>query len=58
MAVEPLYQRVKRESVDAIESRRLQPDVPFAAQRNTCEQFGVRHATAVRSLNNLAPRAT
>jgi GntR family transcriptional regulator of arabinose operon len=57
MAVEPLYQRVKREPVAAIESRGLPPDAPFVAQRKSCEQFGVGHATAVRSLNNLALRA-
>jgi GntR family transcriptional regulator, arabinose operon transcriptional repressor len=49
----PLYQRVKRELVAAIESGELPPDVPFVTQRKICEQFGVSHATAVRALNDL-----
>jgi GntR family transcriptional regulator, arabinose operon transcriptional repressor len=53
MAGEPLYQRVKRELVAAIESGELPPDVPFVTQRKICEQFGVSHATAVRALNDL-----
>ncbi|MGH3166320.1 MAG: LacI family DNA-binding transcriptional regulator [Trebonia sp.] len=53
MADEPLYQRVKRELVAAIESGELPPDVPFVTQRKICEQFNVSHATAVRALNDL-----
>jgi LacI family transcriptional regulator len=53
MTGEPLYQRVKRELVAAIESGELPPDVPFVTQRKICEQFGVSHATAVRALNDL-----
>jgi GntR family transcriptional regulator of arabinose operon len=53
MAVEPLYQRVKRELVAAIESGEYPPDVPFVTQRKVCERFGVSHATAVRALNDL-----
>jgi GntR family transcriptional regulator, arabinose operon transcriptional repressor len=52
-ADEPLYQRVKRELVAAIESGQYPPDVPFVTQRKICEQFGVSHATAVRALNDL-----
>jgi GntR family transcriptional regulator, arabinose operon transcriptional repressor len=53
MTGEPLYQRVKRELVAAIESGEFQSDVPFVTQRKICEQFGVSHATAVRALNDL-----
>jgi LacI family transcriptional regulator len=53
MAGEPLYQRVKRELVAAIESGEFPPDVPFVTQRKICEQFGVSHATAIRALNDL-----
>jgi GntR family transcriptional regulator, arabinose operon transcriptional repressor len=53
MTGEPLYRRVKRELVAAIESGELPPDVPFVTQRKICEQFGVSHATAVRALNDL-----
>ena len=53
MVGEPLYQRVKRELVAAIESGEYPPDVPFVTQRKICERFGVSHATAVRALNDL-----
>jgi LacI family transcriptional regulator len=53
MAGEPLYRRVKRELVAAVESGEFPPDVPFVTQRKICEQFGVSHATAVRALNDL-----
>jgi GntR family transcriptional regulator, arabinose operon transcriptional repressor len=49
----PLYQRVKRELVAAIESGEYTSDVPFVTQRQICDRFGVSHATAVRALNDL-----
>jgi GntR family transcriptional regulator of arabinose operon len=49
----PLYERVKRELIAAIEAGEFTLDEPFVTQRAICGRFGVSHATAIRALNDL-----
>jgi GntR family transcriptional regulator, arabinose operon transcriptional repressor len=49
----PLYAKIKRELVSAIQRGDFHPDQPFVTQRELCERYGVSTTTAVRALNDL-----
>jgi GntR family transcriptional regulator of arabinose operon len=49
----PLYSKIKKELVGAIQRGEFEPDRPFITQRELCERFGVSTTTAVRALNDL-----
>lgn len=49
----PLYSKIKRELVGAIQRGEYVSGRPFITQREVCQRFGVSSTTAVRALNDL-----